>query len=175
MLFLTYALVAITSAAQPPNCARLSDLLAGKRVFTNADLEQISACRYQTGVDSQGEVRETDSKEAPRPARTDALNDRGDDRSEADWRARWRSVDQRVRKLRREAHELRLEAAETTTAPPAQAGARPKQQPKGRRSPALLLSRARALEMEARELEDEFQERARREGVLPGWIRPQGR
>ncbi len=167
MTFLTYALVAIASAAQPPDCARLSEFVAGKRAFTNADLEQISACRYQTGVESQGDTPKPQSKGVTRPNRAGADDDPGDDRAEADWRARWRSVDQRARKLRREAHELRQEAAEAPTDP--------KKQPKGRRSPSLLLSRALSLEAEARELEDEFQERARREGARPGWLRPKAR
>jgi len=76
-------------------------------------------------------------------------------------------VDQKVRRLRKEARELRQEAA--------QAPRDPKKQPSGRRSPALLISRARGLEAEALELEEEFQERARREGALPGWLRPPAR
>ena len=47
----------------------------------------------------------------------------------------------------------------------------PKKKPTGRKSKAFLISRARDLETEARELEDEFQARARREGALPGWLR----
>jgi hypothetical protein len=73
-------------------------------------------------------------------------------------------VDQKARKLREEAHELRQEASE--------APRDPKKQAKGRRSPLLLISRATSLENEARRLEEEFQERARREGALPGWLRP---
>ena len=47
--------------------------------------------------------------------------------------------------------------------------------PTGRRSPSILISRAKELEVEAKELEDEFQDRARREGALPGWLRPKAR
>jgi len=86
------------------------------------------------------------------------------DNAEADWRARWRSIDQKARHLRREARELRQEAEQTPRDP--------KKKPTGRRAPAILLSRAESLEAEARELEDEFQARARREGALPGWLRP---
>jgi hypothetical protein len=38
-----------------------------------------------------------------------------------------------------------------------------------------LIRKAANLEAEARELEDEFQEMARRQGALPGWLRPEGR
>lgn len=82
---------------------------------------------------------------------------------EADWRARWRSVDERVRRLRREAEDLRLEANE--------APRDPKKKPTGRRSPQILIRRASALEAEAARVEDEFQSEARREGALPGWLR----
>jgi hypothetical protein len=140
-----------------------------QHVFTNADLDRIATCRYQTGA--QSEVGGDPPGPAPRSRRRSveapAATGVSTEALETDWRARWRSVDQRSRKLRREALELRQEAAEVPRDP--------KKQPSGRRSKSLLIAKARSLEMEAKELEDEFQERARREGALPGWLRPKSR
>jgi|GEM_PF-2388805 len=167
MTFLTLSIAAIglSAAPQAPACSLPPSSRSEPRVFTNADLERMAACRYQTGA--QSEIGAPDPEKAARPAaRTKRASPSGGsepDALEADWRARWRSVDQKARKLRQEARELRQEAAE--------APRDPKKQPTGRRSPSLLISRARSLEAEARELEDEFQERARRQGALPGWLR----
>lgn len=175
MTFLTLTLATLTFFA-PPDCSPVKGPLAGK-VFTNADLDRLAACRRQTAVPvgrdalpdaaSPGAaLPETGRKGRPRPAEgSSSSHDR--DRAEADWRAQWRSIDQKTRTLRRDARELRQEAAE--------APRDPKKRPTGRRSPSLLLIRAESLEREARELEDEFQERARREGALPGWLRPRAR
>jgi hypothetical protein len=155
------------SVASPSfSCSLPAESLSERRVFTNADLERMAACRYQTGA--QSEVRSGPSEGArAAPGKAKASSGRERDFAEADWRARWRSVDQKARKLRQEAHDLHQEAG--------QAPRDPKKPTVGRRSPSLLTARARRLEAEARELEDEFQERARREGALPGWVRPKGR
>lgn len=167
MTFLTLSIAAIALAAapQPPDCSLPSSPRTEPRVFTNADLDRMAACRYQTGAQSQvgAQASGTATPPAPRTKRASPSEASDRDALEADWRARWRSVDQKARKLRQEARELRQEAAETPRDP--------KKQPTGRRSPSLLISRARSLEAEARELEDEFQERARRQGALPGWLR----
>ena len=147
MTFLTIALATLASAAAP-DCSPIKGPLAGK-VFTNADLDRMAACRRQA---------EAEAEKAPAAGTTSR------DNAEADWRAQWRSIDQKARHLRREARELRQEAE--------QAPRDPKKKPTGRRAPSILVSRAESLEAEARELEDEFQARARREGALPGWLRP---
>lgn len=170
MTFLTPFIAAMAFAAPPPpDCSLNAAPRLDRRVFTNADLERMATCRYQTGA--QSEVGAVPSEKAagaarratpPRPEGGTTLDAR-----EADWRAQWRSVDQKARRLRREARELRQEASE--------APRDPKKQASGRRSPSLLLTRARSLEAEAGDLEEEFQERARREGALPGWLRPRAR
>jgi hypothetical protein len=170
MTFLTPFITAIVFAAPlPPDCSLKAAPRLEKREFNNADLERMAACRYQTGA--QSEVGAVPNEKAARAARAATTpgpeSGPGPDALEADWRAQWRSVDQKARRLRREARELRQEAGE--------APRDPKKQATGRRSPSLLLTRARSLEAEAAELEDEFQERARREGALPGWLRPQAR
>ncbi len=168
-LILSIAAIALSAAPQPPDCSLPPSSRKEPRVYTNADLDRMAACRYQTGAQSEvgAPAPETAARSAPRAGRASPSKESDPSAGAADWRARWRSVDQKARKLRREARELRQEAAE--------APRDPKKQPTGRRSPSLLISRAKRLEAESRELEDEFQERARRQGALPGWLRSGGR
>ncbi len=166
MTFLTITLAVLASAATP-DCSPIKGPLAGK-VFTNADLDRLAACRQQAGAEPEkappAEPAGPTTGGRARPVAPKAGPARSDDNAEADWRAQWRSIDQKARHLRREARELRQEAE--------QAPRDPKKKPTGRRAPSILVSRAESLEAEARELEDEFQARARREGALPGWLRP---
>lgn len=165
MTFLTIALATLAFAAAP-DCSPIKGPLAG-RVFTNADLDRLAACRHQAGAEAEkastAEPAGLTTGRRGRPLVTPA-GTTGRDTAEADWRAQWRSIDQKARHLRREARALRQEAE--------QAPRDPKKKPTGRRAPSILVSRAESLEAEARELEDEFQSRARREGALPGWLRP---
>lgn len=169
MTLSTLFLAALALASPPPDCSLLPRPGSERRVFTNADLERMAACRYQTGA--QSEVGTDPPAKATAPAHQATRSSRTDgpqiEALEADWRARWRSIDQKARRLRREARELRQEAG---VAP-----RDPKKPPTGGRSKALLISRAGSLEAEAKELEDEFQEGARRDGALPGWLRPKAR
>lgn len=174
MTFLHVPLVAaaLVLATPPPDCSRPMTSPGEKRVFTNADLDRIAACRRLSEARSEPD-EPTAAETPPRGSRrltrsgraegADEGNVRSGDALEADWRARWRSVDQKVRRLRREAGELRHEANETPRDP--------KKKPTGRRSPQVLLRRAEALDAEATEIEDEFQSQARRAGALPGWLR----
>jgi len=165
-LNLSMAVVVLTAAPQPPDCSLPQLPKAEPWVFTNADLERMAACRYQTGAQSEGQTRTPEKAARPtRGSKASSASGQPASALEADWRSRSRSLDEKVRKLREEARELRQEASE--------APRDPKKQPKGRRSPLFLISRATSLENEARRLEEEFQERARREGALPGWLRPQ--
>ena len=166
MTFLLPYVAAITLAATPPSgCALPEKTATAPRVFTNADLELMSACRYQTGALSKSGAGPSEPSPKGRGgSRPSGLRSGpAADAAEADWRARWQAIDQKAKRLRREALDLRREAGE--------ASRDPKRRPTGRRSPSLLLHRALRLELEAMELEDEFQERARREGALPGWLR----
>ena len=169
MTFLALTLVATaaatTLAAPPPDCSRPTAVPGERRVFTNADLERIAACRPQPGPPPGVESDETGKPKRPRAESRSGSPDRPPTEAlEADWRARWRSIDQKVRRLRREARDLRVEAEALPRDP--------KKRPTGRKSAEFLTSRAQVLEAEARELEDEFQAQARREGALPGWLRP---
>jgi len=174
MTFLHLPLVAaaLSLATPPPGCSRAITAPGERRVFTNADLERIAACRKLSEARSEADepsVGETHPRGPRRTARSGPASGPGQEAArsgearEADWRARWRSIDQKVRRLRLEADELRHEANE--------APRDPKKKPTGRRSPRVLLRRAVALEAEAAEIEDDFAAEARREGALPGWLR----
>ena len=156
-------------------CALRIGTPSAQRTFTNEDLARMAACR-QASFGSQDTPAPPASaspteRRAPRSSGASRTRNTGDATSqeqlEADWRARWRSMDQRVRKLRFEARELRLEAEAMPRDP--------RKRPTGRRTPALLVAKAERLEAEAREIEGEFAESARRQGALPGWLRPPGR
>jgi hypothetical protein len=169
MTFLTLPILAIALASPGfDDCSLPPGSLTAGHVFTNADLERMSPCRYQTGAQSQPGTPpvETPVRPGRQGSRATAPGKPRLDGLEADWRRQWRSVDQKTRKLRREAHELRQEAGEVSRNPKRGNGG-------GRRSPSFLITRAEALEAEARELLEQFNARARREGALPGWIRPQ--
>jgi len=168
---ISFLALALASSPPAPDCSHPLVPRSERRVYTNADLERMTACRYQTGAQSEaGSRRPMEESDRPRGKVAKAAgppDTAGRDALESDWRAQWRAVDQKARRLRREARELRQEAGEA----PRDA----KKPATGRRSPSLLLNRARSLEAEARELEEEFQDRARREGALPGWLRPKAR
>jgi hypothetical protein len=169
MTLLTLSIAALALGSPPALCSIAEGSPPEQRVFTNADLDRMASCRYQTGAESKpGTVARTSPSRSGRGAAGATARDAPrPDPAEADWRAQWRSIDQKARRLRREARELRQEALE--------APRDPKKRPTGRRSPSLLITRALALEAEAKELEDEFQDRARRAGALPGWLRPRTR
>jgi len=164
-LYLSTAVLSAAAQAAAPQvaCPLPGNAWSKTYVFTNADLERMAACRYQTGVDSERGAPDPGDPKPGRAVKTSAPAS-GPRASEADWRARWRSVDQKVRRLKREARELRQEAAD--------APRDPRKRPTGRRAPSVLIARAESLEAEAREIEDAFQLAARRAGALPGWLRP---
>jgi hypothetical protein len=167
MTLLTLSLAAMSLAPPQVGCSLVQGSLSERRVFTNADLDRMAACRYQTGAQSEVGLDPPERASPRRGTKAPAPDAGRVDPAEADWRAQWRAIDQKALRLRREARELRQEAGE--------APRNPKKAPAGRRSPALLISRALRLEAEAKELEDEFQDRARREGALPGWLRLKAR
>ena len=106
--------VALLAAPQPPDCAPVSRP-APQRVFTNADLDRIAACRAAAegprddaapAAPAASEIpKARRSSRGARSSSTSAVSVAADiearDALEADWRARWRSVDQKAKKLRR--------------------------------------------------------------------------
>ena len=125
------------------------------RVYTNDDLARVSGRRAETGVDSR--PAPTVPVAAPRPA--EARPGEG----EAHWRAEAARLRQRVEPWREAAADLRVEIAARQAEP----GVRPYTDPKVR----ALQRRLEMLESRIKDAEDRLEERARRAGALPGWLR----
>lgn len=129
------------------------------RVYTNDDLDKIARYRDQTGV-NQKPVAPPPSHdpepERPRAAQTDV-------RDERYWRREADRTAKEVRELREEAAEL----AEKVGRRRREQGVLPYSDPE-----VVALEHKRAgLEEQAREAENRLEERARRAGALPGWLR----
>ena len=125
------------------------------RVYTDEDLARVSSRRGETGVDSQP----ASPPPAGKPDKEQAASERG----ESYWRAEAARVRQRVEPWRDDAADLRVEISTRQAEP----GVRPYTDPKVR----SMQRRLAALEARIREAEDRLEERARRAGALPGWLR----
>ena len=125
-------------------------------VYTNDDLARVAPLRGETGVLSQGAT-------SP-PAAAPRREDRGPERArEAYWRREADRVRERVRPLEKRAATLRRHIDERWRLP----GVAPMTDPK-------LIEWRRELKeaaAEIREHQDRLEERARREGAMPGWLR----
>ena len=124
--------------------------------YTNEDLDRVARFREQTGALATPALQES-------PADLPRLGARDEDY----WRRQARQLEERLSGLRRRADELR---ARIETAREDQ-----RRRAVGRRSPTpsvpALEQRLAALEREMRERRDELEDRARRSGALPGWLR----
>jgi len=127
------------------------------RLYTNEDLDRVSPLRGQTGVLSEPAVADA-SAAVPVEA--------GKTRTEAYWRKEAARVRARLRALAERAEPLRHELAEARS----NSSGRPR---RGINPPptAAREARLRALERQMAELQAELEDRARREGALPGWLR----
>lgn len=134
-------------------------------VYTNEDLDRISPHRDETGVNSRVTVP------VPRPASARAPDD-GRARAEAYWRRQAESLHVRLQRVRERIDDLRARIAEREAraeAPPSSRSRRAR----GTSDPQLegMRRQLAALEARVRDEETRFEERARREGALPGWLR----
>jgi hypothetical protein len=127
--------------------------------FTNDDLDRLSPFRGQTGVLSTPAFAPGEEPE-PRPSKG------GHD--EAYWRREAEHVHEKVRSLRQKANEIRIRLA---NAPSRSEGRKGRAGAASSDPTPALRARLAALEAEIRERRDRFEERARREGALPGWLR----
>jgi hypothetical protein len=126
-------------------------------VYTNADLQRVSSLREETGVASR-------ASSAGEPAARGTAPSRGPRRESEDyWRHEAERLRLRLEPLRDKADRLRLSIEERRRKP----GVRPYSDPAieaWQRQLQATLERIK--EHEAR-----FEERARRAGALPGWLR----
>jgi len=125
------------------------------RVYTDEDLARVSSRRGETG----GESRPASPPPAEKPEKDEAASGRG----ESYWRAEAARVRQRVEPWREDADDLRVDISTRQAEP----GVRPYSDPKVK----AMQRRLAALEARIREAEDRLEERARRAGALPGWLR----
>jgi len=163
MTALLAVLLVVQAESAPADAGAPAETKPPVRVYTNDDLDRVHPYRHQTGVASEPAFAP-----AP-PGRSRSRPDRAPRASgEEYWRKEAARVRERVAKLSAEADELRATLAENE--------ARRREEPTGRgRSAASSDLRVKAriagLERRIRLLEDELQDRARRQGALPGWLR----
>lgn len=144
------------------------------RTYTNQDLARVSPYRDQTGATST-----RPPKDAARPSHRPT--DLGQE--EQHWRREAERLRERLRPLRREAATLRLEVEEARRRPagrsqPGRSGrggsgrsGSGRSRASGGSSVESLDARLRLVEAEMRERESDLEDRARRAGALPGWLR----
>ena len=125
-------------------------------VYTNDDLARVAPFRDQTGVSSR-------PAHGPPPLAASSKAAAPDSRGEDYWRREAERVRDRLLPLVERAGDLRRKIAERQGTP----GVLPYSDPRVR---ALQRDLA-AVEQKARDLESRLEERARRAGALPGWLR----
>jgi hypothetical protein len=137
-------------------------------VYTNEDLDRISPHRDETGVNSRVVV-----PPVPAPSARASPDERA--RSEAHWRRQAESLHVRLQRVRERIEDLRARIAEKEAkADDTSLRTRSRRGPSRASSDAPLEAMRRqlaAMEARVRDEEVRFEERARREGALPGWLR----
>jgi hypothetical protein len=125
-------------------------------LYTNEDLERVAPYRGQTGVTTK-RAPETAPKEKPAARGSEGR------RAEAFWRREAQRVRERTRPVLESIAELRRRIDERWRKPGVLASQDPQIQ--------AWQQKLRTLEQRVRAWEDELEERARREGAMPGWLR----
>jgi hypothetical protein len=159
---------AACTPASADEAARPTDRLA-VRVYTNDDLERIHPYAGQTGGSSLPAFpAEDDPGLAPGAAPAG--------KGEAYWRGEAAAVRERIRILEERAAGLRARIAERERAPKQEevfVGRRrsPSGAASGSGSIASLQVSLAAVERRMQRAQDDLEDRARRDGALPGWLR----
>jgi hypothetical protein len=142
-------------------------------VYTNTDLEAVRPYRDETGVASTPAVKETERAGTSRQelggdgaaAGRKRRSGEGDERRSAEeqWRAAAERLREKLQGPRDRADELRRQIEERRRQP----GVLPYSDPQI----VAAQRRLELIERRIREAESNFEDRARRNGALPGWIR----
>ena len=132
------------------------------RVYTNEDLDRVHPFAAQTGGSSVPAVAADEASPA-RPAES-----RRKGKGEEHWRAEAARVRERLRALEERAAELRSQIAERGSQSEVFGRRRSSA---GKTSVAALQASLAAVERRARLTQEDLEERARRDGALPGWLR----
>lgn len=136
------------------------------RLYTNEDLDRVAPRRGETGVLSSPGAPPAPRAASHEPAERGASSKKGEDA----WRREASRVRTQVRTLQEQASRLREQIERDAERPSSGKGRRGR----GRESWAAEDSRARRLrelEGRAREVQSDLEDRARREGAPPGWLR----
>jgi hypothetical protein len=156
----------LTAACVLASCAFLRAADDGKgaaRAYTNDDLERYEHLRSQepAGVVDEAPRRARSGGRAPREGLRPSHG--GAARGEEYWRREAERTGDAVRRLREQAADIAEKVSDLRRQP----GVLPYSDPRVVR----LEARRLALEERAREAEARLEERARRAGALPGWLR----
>jgi hypothetical protein len=133
------------------------------RVYTNEDLDRVHPFAAETGGSSVPAVAADEASPA-RPAES-----RRKGKGEEHWRAEAARVRERLRALEERAAELRSQIAERGSQ--SEVFGRRRSSSAGKTSVAALQASLAAVERRARLTQEDLEERARRDGALPGWLR----
>lgn len=136
------------------------------RVYTDEDVERVAPLRGQTGVLSRPGTPPARGTTKDGPADRATPPSKGEDY----WRRESARTRTQVRSVQEQASRLREQAAREAERPSTGKGRRGR----GREAWAAEDDRARrlrALEARALEIQSDLEDRARREGVPPGWLR----
>jgi hypothetical protein len=126
--------------------------------YSNEDLERMTPLRHQTGALSEPAFSPASARSSPK-RRSSGSRSGGEDY----WRREADRLRRRLRPLLEQLQELRLKIEERRSTP----GVRPYTDPKTQ----SLERKAESLSRRIRDWQDRFEERARRKGALPGWLR----
>lgn len=134
--------------------------------YTNDDLRRVAPLRDQTGVSSEPAADEPDAAPSPRRRRAGGVagpRAKGRERGEDYWRREGERVDDRVRPLEKQIDSLQRKIDARRRLP----DVRPYTDPQ------LVEWRRQTDELrtEIRILRERLEDRARREGAPPGWLR----
>jgi hypothetical protein len=133
------------------------------RLYTNEDLDRVHPFAAETGGSSVPAVEPDDA----RPQRAAESGRKG--KGEAHWRAEAARVRERLRELEERAAELRSQIAERSSQSEVFGRRRPSGG--GKTSVSGLQASLAAVERRARLTQEDLEDRARRDGALPGWLR----
>jgi hypothetical protein len=138
------------------------------RVYTNEDLEAVRPYRDETGVASKPAVPESERAGTPRQEQggggaTAGRSRRSAEDDEEHWRSQAERLREKLQPARDRADDLRRKIEERRRQP----GVLPYTDPQI----VAAQRRLEVLERRIREAESNFEDRARRNGALPGWIR----
>jgi hypothetical protein len=155
----------VTAACVLASCALVRAADEGKgaaRAYTNDDLERYAHLRTAEPADvEEAAPPRGRARRAPREGTAAATG--ASERGEAYWRREAERTGEAVRRLREQAADLAEKVSDLRRQP----GVLPYSDPRVVR----LEARRLALEERAREADLRLEERARRAGALPGWLR----